>query len=137
MNLQQLYRSVRDRFPEVATSADREHVSNWGELGPNDAYSWFHSLANELNRQMSRSVAFETHKPLFHFISQAALACDEEARICIDVSFVENLFWGVPKSKAEPYWRELPPGLKRLYLSFHHLPPTQWQLMRSPPKKGA
>lgn len=123
MNLQQLYRAVRDRFPEVATSADREHVRR-GELEPDDAYSWFHSLANELNRQMSRSIAFETHKPLFHFIGEAALVCDEEARECIDVSFVENLFWGVPESKTEPYWRELPARLKQLYLSFHHRPPT-------------
>jgi hypothetical protein len=124
LHLQELYQEVRARFPEVAEAADREHVGYWRGLELDDAYPWFHSLANVLNREMNRGVAFEVHEPLFGFIAEAALACDQPARACIDVSFVENLFWQVPESKGRPYWVGLPPGLKRLYLLFHRQPPA-------------
>jgi hypothetical protein len=49
--------------------------------------------------------------------------CSAEVRNCIDVSFVENLFWQVPANRAEGYWQQLPGPLKQLYLQFHRRAP--------------
>jgi hypothetical protein len=46
-----------------------------------------------------------------------------EVRNCIDVSFVENLFWQVTPDRSGPYWARMPDLLKRLYLGFHSKPP--------------
>ena len=118
-----LYNAVRDRFPEITAKADREHIKYWGELDPEFAYSWFESLANALNEEMSIEADCRAHEELLAFISRTLQGCSKEMHTCIDVSFVENLFWRVPGFKAEPYWRVLPEPLKVLYLGFHSRAP--------------
>lgn len=118
-----LYNAVRDRFPEITAKADREHIKYWGELDPEFAYSWFHSLANALNGEMSRETDCRAHEELMVFISGALQGCSKEIHTCIDVSFVENLFWQVPGIKAEPHWNALPEALQELYLGFHNRAP--------------
>ena len=119
MNVQALYLEVRKRYPEVSASADRVHLATWGEPDDGMSYVWFGSLATALNRQMNRAVDVHVHQSLFDFLAQAAAGATPEVLNCIDVSFVENLFWQVPSHKAMPYWRDLPEALKALYLGFH------------------
>jgi len=118
-----LYNVVRDRYPEITEAADRVHVKMWGELDPEFAYSWFESLANALNGDMNKGINASNHMKLFSFFNQALQGCSPEIKNCIDVAFVENLFWQVPSAKAEPYWAKLPASLKELYMRFHNRAP--------------
>jgi len=117
--LEQFYSEVRERFPDISAMADREYIKYWGEANPEDAYSWFQSLANALNSEMKRQVNYSIHEQLFVFISNALADCSKEVFNCIDVSFVENLFWQVSEAKAGPYWHSMPDSLKELYIGFH------------------
>jgi hypothetical protein len=119
----ELYNAVREKFPAIREKSDTIHVRNWGELNPEFAYSWFESLAHTLNGEMSRQVNFGVHEPLFNYISGAFPGASEPVRKCIDVAFVENLFWQVPSAKCAPYWERLPPRLRELYLDFHRREP--------------
>ena len=96
----------------------------WGETGPEFAYSWFHGLANALNREMNKGTEPAHYRELLGFINSVLRDCGEEVRNCIDVSFVENLFWQVPSARTESYWQLLPGPLKQLYLGFHSRPPN-------------
>lgn len=118
-----LYNVVRDRFPEITEVADRVHVKTWGEPDPEFAYSWFGSLANSLNNEMNKDIDARNHMKLFSYLNQTLQTCSPEIKNCIDVSFVENLFWQVPRNKAEPYWLKLPASLKELYIGFHKRAP--------------
>lgn len=119
----ELYQAVRDKFPELTIKADREHKKTWGEPDPEFSYSWFHSLADALNSEMNRGVPYSTYATVFSFINGVLPGCSQEIFKCIDVSFVENLFWQVPRAKAGPYWQEMPNPLKELYVGFHHRTP--------------
>ena len=119
MDLPQLYLEVRQRFPGITEKADRRHLEDWHELDHENSYSWFQSLANALNAEMARDVEHKVHRDLFDFIAAALVGASEDAYRCIDVSFVENLFWQVPGRKSQPYWQKLPEPLRLLYLEFH------------------
>jgi hypothetical protein len=110
----EFYNAVRTQFPQVTVRADAEHIKHWGELDPEFAYSWFQSLAHALNRDMERGIDIQTHVDLFLFINSALATSRQEVANCIDVSFVENLFWRLPEEKARPYWLRLPQPLKDL-----------------------
>lgn len=118
-----LYNAARDLFPEITEIADRIHEKTWGEPSPEFSYSWFESLANALNNDMNKGVSAGQHMKLFSFFSQALHDCSPEIKNCIDVAFVENLFWQVPGNKAAPYWENLPVSLKELYIGFHSRAP--------------
>jgi len=115
--------AVKSRFPVIAAQADVMHIKQWDSLDPQFAYSWFESLAKALNAEMLVSVDYKTHAPLFNFISTLLSACSKEVFTCIDVAFVENLFWQVSGAKAMFYWQDLPDPLKELYIGFHGRPP--------------
>jgi hypothetical protein len=118
-----LYNAVRDRYPEISEAADRAHAKTWGEPDPEFAYSWFESLANTLNSSMNKDINANSYMKLFSFFNQTLQGCAPEIKNCIDVAFVENLFWQVPSNKAEPYWAKLPASLKELYIGFHNRTP--------------
>lgn len=119
-----LYRGVRERFPSIASSADRFHQNRWGDtLDVGVEYAWFEALADALNDEMRREVPYASHEPLFEFIAGAFSQGSETVQKCIDVSFVENLFWQIPSLKCEPYWKRLPPKLRSLYTEFHRRDP--------------
>jgi hypothetical protein len=120
-----LYGTVREKFPAICEKADKIHVRQWGELDPEFAYSWFESLANALNGEMSNQVDYSVHEPLFRYISSVFPGAGESVRKCIDVAFVENLFWQVPSAKCALYWELLPATLRGLYLDFHRREPSQ------------
>jgi hypothetical protein len=118
-----LYNAVREQFPAATALADRVHVRQWGELDPAFSYSWFESLAYALNGEMSREEPYETHEPLFLFLAKALVQRGDAVHNCIDVAFVENLFWQVPAEKRACYWQRLPSSLRELYVAFHRREP--------------
>jgi hypothetical protein len=122
--LAQLHADVRQRFPQISAAADHEHLRLWDELSADELghFSWFGSLANAVNAEMSREVDPTLHLPLLLFL-EGSLDRSEDVHRCLDVSFAENLFWGVQVVKREPWWRALPPRLRELYLDFHPRPP--------------
>jgi hypothetical protein len=120
----ELYQLVRERFPLISVSADRFREKRWGEyLDEGAECAWFESLADALNQEMQKEVPYKVHEPLFELIARVASNCSEPVHGCIEVSFVENLFWRVPSAKCEQYWKDLPPVLRRLYMEFHHREP--------------
>jgi len=118
-----LFNAIRGKFPGISERADEIHIRLFGETDPKFAYSWFESLANVLNAEMSKEVEARVHAPLFSYISGSFGVASPEVRNCIDVAFVENLFWQVPGIKCAPYWQQLPPTLRKLYIEFHHHEP--------------
>jgi len=126
VSLQELFEQVRSTFPTISEAADRLHERHWGSdlkdsLSP---YAWFESLANALNAEMSRGADPKLHLALFSHLERA-LDSSEEVFRCLDVAFVENLFWQIPSRKAAPYWQLLPSRFRTLYEEFHRHPPVQ------------
>jgi hypothetical protein len=119
----ELYVATRERFPELALRADELHVRRWDELNAELAHVWFESLAQTINADMTADLPFRDHEALFSCLTSAFESGSEEVKSCIDVSFVENLFWEVPPGKAEGYWLPLPQRLKDLYVAFHQRGP--------------
>ena len=116
----QLQAHVSALFPELSAKADRAFFDYWGHApGAQDAYSWFGSLASALNADMNRAVDAGFHAPVLDCIADALDGCSTELFACLDVSFVENLFWRVSANKAAPYWQQMPEALKVLYCRFH------------------
>jgi hypothetical protein len=118
-----LYDEIRIAFPDSFEDVDQRHIKQWGSLSADYTYSWFESLANALNHDMSRKVQSERYSKVVSFMATALQNASKEVYDCIDVSFVENLFWQVPALKAESYWNELPEKLKELYIAFHRRTP--------------
>ena len=101
--LLQFYKATRERFPAIVALADERHVRDGWDLDDAFAYSWFQSLANMLNAHMCRMAGQKSCKTVFDYMRQQFLNGSLEVRNCIDVSFVENLFWGMPAAKATWY----------------------------------
>ncbi len=119
------YLAARARFPDFAEKADRKYFEYWDEQPRAEgAYSWFESAANALNAEMKREGDLAGCSEFFEFVDSIFASASEEVRRCIDVSFVENLFWQVPPAKAAAYWNKLPPQLQALYVGFHNRPPN-------------
>ncbi len=119
MNTFTLVKDVQTKFPELAASANQEHIYKFNDEDFDLDSLWFESFANSVNRAMSSANGLETCKLVFNYFSEVYEKEDPEIRNCIDVSFVENLFWNVSSENSEIYWQYLPENLKHLYLGFH------------------
>jgi hypothetical protein len=119
-----LYDALRSAMPGAFDDADRLHMQNLGSLSPEYTYSWFESLAAALNQGMARQDRMDRYSGVVAFMAGALKTASAEVRNCIDVAFVENLFWQVPAAKASGYWAQLPQPLRELYLAFHGRAPT-------------
>ena len=118
----QFYRETRDRFPTILAETDKVHLQTW-DMDDEWAYMWFHSLADMLNANMRKNARLEDAGAVFDYMrDQFRIGCGE-VRHCIDVAFVENLYWEVSPDRARPYWVRMPDLLKKLYLGFHSKPP--------------
>jgi hypothetical protein len=122
-SLLQFYRETRERFPGIVEKTDKEHMKAGWEPRDEDAYMWFHSLADMFNEEMRQQRSPELAGAVFDFVRDQFLMGTADVRNCIDVSFVENLYWRVPPEKARLYWLRMPDLLKKLYLGFHGKPP--------------
>lgn len=125
MNTEEFQNIVREKFPGISVKADTEYSRQWDDFKDPEYYSytWFHALANAMNLEMIKEVSPEKYTELISFISQVYENSNEEIQKCIDVSFVENLFWQVVPEKSKGYWALLSPKLKDLYVSFHRSDP--------------
>ncbi len=117
---------IKKNFPDIAKKADQEYSRLYDDFNDEEFYSytWFETLANALNNEMTNEVIASTHSKLFKDISQEFMRGSEDIQKCIDVAFVENLFWEIPAKKARPYWSIFPDKLKQLYIEFHRKPPA-------------
>ena len=123
MPLIDFYKDTRNKFPQFVQGADNEHIKYWGEVNSEYAYSWFESLAKALNIEMAKMTEQEEIEKLYIHMEYWYKTADEEIKDCIDVSFVENLFWELPTNKIEAYWNILPQIFKELYVNFHQRKP--------------
>jgi hypothetical protein len=105
-------------------AADRRHAEYHHDPEDEQAYLWFEGLAEVLNNAMRDGVDAGDHGPLLQFLDGQFTSGGPGVRDCLDVAFVENLFWEVPAALAAPHWHRLPEGLKSLYLGFHGRAPT-------------
>ena len=124
MGLADLYRAIRACFPELADKADAQHQRLCGSLDAEDPFLWFESLAKALNSEMDAEVDATKYLPLLQMLGNAIDTGTEELIGCIDVGFMENLFWQVASKKAQPYWDLTPDRLKRFYVAFFGYSPV-------------
>lgn len=118
------YLAAREAFPSLAAKVDRHFIKDWDQQpAENTAYSWFGCAANALNEEMRREASLAECAGFFTFVAHAFCSGGDEVKRCIDVSFVENLFWQVSPAKSAAYWPKLPAVLQALYLGFHHTSP--------------
>jgi hypothetical protein len=118
----QFYRDTRQRFPAILEEADKVHLRLW-EVEDEWAIMWFESLAEMLNENMRKGARMDIADMVFDYMRERFATGSKEVQRCIDVSFVENLFWRVPPKHARIYWARMPDLLKKLYLGFHSKPP--------------
>lgn len=117
--------SIKEQYPAISAKADIEYARQWDDDTESEFYSytWFHALANAINAEMRKGAPVGEYIGLFESISAKFSVGDEDIRKCIDVSFVENLFWQVSAEKSAIYWNALPEKLRALYVGFHHQTP--------------
>lgn len=109
---------TRQSFPEAAAKAD-DVLRCRGFDSNDEAYIiWFECLAEVTNQKM-RSAESEAVEKLFGFFSEQLTSASPPVKECIDVGYVENLFWQVPENTLKQFWPALPSRLKRLYSDFH------------------
>jgi hypothetical protein len=119
-----LERFVRERFGDRLADVDKLHIERWGSLHADYVYSWFESLAYALNAAMTKGSEQARFAEVVGSMGAALRSASQEVINCIDVAFVENLFWQVPTDKAQASWALLPEPLKDLYVAFHSRPPV-------------
>ena len=121
----EFFRDARSKFPSLTEKADFHHLKYWGETPSEeqDSYSWFESVARALNSEMKREAYVKETRDFFAYVATILGNSSTEVQNCIDVAFVENLFWEVSPTKAGPYWALLPKSLQELYVDFHHRTP--------------
>ena len=115
------YQCARTKFPDLTEKADRQHIAYWGDppSEETDSYNWFESVSRALNNEMQRGDYYDECQAFFQFVESVFRTGSDEVKKCIDVAFVENLFWKVSPKKIGPYWQALPKILQKLYVDFH------------------
>lgn len=125
MSVLEMYRDFRKCFPEMTKAADARHIKVWDSVDDETAFSWFESLAGAVNDQMGTAKEGINLSSVFSYFERQLRGSDMEVKNCIDVSFVENLFWEVKPNAAANAWGVMPESMQQLYLSFHGQPPTK------------
>lgn len=125
MTVLEMYHDFRKRFPVLTQGADKIHINRWGSVNEDMVYIWFGSLADAVNNLMENIERDADLALVFSYFEGKLHSSNAEVYKCIDVSFVENLFWQVKPDTAAAVWLKLPASLKQLYLDFHGRPPIQ------------
>jgi hypothetical protein len=108
----------------MTEAADARHIKVWDSVDDETAYSWFESLAGAINDQMGASSKSTDLSSIFSYFDERLRRSDKKVKNCIDVSFIENLFWEVQPSSAKNAWDAMPDSMKQLYVQFHGRLPT-------------
>lgn len=116
---------IKKAYPSISEKTDQEYSRLYDDFNDEEFYSytWFDTLANAINNEMANGVSPSIYSKLFIDISQEFEVGSEEIKKCIDVAFVENLFWKITPKKAQSYWSIFPDNLKKLYIDFHRKTP--------------
>jgi hypothetical protein len=117
-------RSVRNTFPDAASKADTSMMSRGYDRNELDDMftTWLSNFADITGQLMTEEKKEEVISHFLYFVKQYKDG-DNDIKSLIDVDYVENLFWKVPKEVCNEYWGYLPKLLQELYISFHHKPP--------------
>jgi len=118
-DLIQFFHKTRDQYPEFTSAADKLHIDKFEEVDEELSYLWFENLANAINADINSELFTLQHSDFFKYMSEQFKCGNSEVKYCIDVAFVENLFWRVSRKGAELFWENIPATLKTLYLGFH------------------
>ena len=124
MSVQDMYRDFRKQSPEVTRAADAKHIRIWDKVDDETAFGWFESLAAALNDKMGDQEQHADIMSIFRYFERKLQSRDDDVRRCIDVSFVETLFWQVKPEPAAKVWAMMPKPMQQLDLSFHGRAPT-------------
>lgn len=119
-----LYQAFKSNFSDSAQRADQRHLRMWENID-DSVYCWFESLAEEMNADMRGGQQHQTHAAIFDFFRQQFMLGDESVKNCIEVAWLEHLFWQVPAKLAASDWHTLPSVFKQLYVSFHQKSPVK------------
>lgn len=119
-----LYQAFKSNFTDLAQRADQRHLRMWDNID-GSVYCWFESLAEEMNADMRARQQHQTHRAIFEFFRQQFMLGDESVKNCIEVAWLEHLFWQVPAKLAASDWNALPSVFKQLYISFHQRSPIE------------
>jgi len=119
MDVVKMYEEFRNQYPELTKAADAIHVKTWGSVDHETVFCWFESLAEAVNDQMGVPEQHAELTSVFKYIEMKFVDGSNEVKNCIDVSFVENLFWRVSPRNTGLVWTVLPTHLQRLYIAFH------------------
>jgi hypothetical protein len=124
MDVEEMYEDFRNQYLELTKAADARQIEILGSVEHEAAFLWFESLAGVLNAQMGISEQRTEFAAIFMYFDMKFRTGSKEVKNCIDVSFVENLFWEVSPKNAAPVWATLPKNLQQLYIDFHGRSPT-------------
>jgi len=117
MSVEQMYRDFRGHFPDIAVATDTKHQESVFYDDDQDFQpSWFETLAHELSDRMSVPDQREEIAAVFEYMDQRFRTGNDEIKNCIDVWFVENLFYSVPRQVSRLVWPMLPKNLQKLYM---------------------
>ncbi len=119
-----LYQLFKSNFADLAQRADQRNLKFWDSV-EDSVYCWFESLAEEMNAEMRAGQQHQTHAAIFEFFRQQFMLGDAATQNCIEVAWLEHLFWQVPAQLAASDWNALPSVFKQLYIGFHQRSPIE------------
>ena len=114
-------RALRTGHPREAQQTDAL-MHDRGFPLDNAGFLWVEALADVTNQLMCAGQS-DKIRALFQDIAGIYQDASDPVRDCIDVSYVENLFFDCPAKICKRYWPQLPDSLQRLYLKFHATAP--------------
>ena len=124
MNVQEMYHDFRAQYSALSIAVDARHLVVWGSVDDTTAFMWFESLANVLNTRMGDVSQHAEIGAVLAYFEKALRTGDAGVKKCIEVSFVETLFWQVSRENSAPVWALLPKSLQGLFVDFHGRSPV-------------
>lgn len=122
--MKSFYQLVREKFKSDAEQAEKIYEGKGWEKEDEAYFIWFECFADVTNTMMRRYNENDVKNHfsffLFHFESGTNIIKE-----CVDVSYVENLFWELDKKTCKHFWPLLPKKMQVLYLKFHGRKPQE------------
>ena len=117
--MKNFYEVTITKFPLDSNTADKVYINRGFEKKDEAYHVWFEAFAEVTNMYMKKRQTANVLKH-FEFFMYHSKNGTEVIKNCIDVSYVENLFWEINSETSKYYWSLLPKKLQELYFAFHH-----------------
>ena len=117
--MKNFYEVTRIKFPHDSKIADEVYIDLGFEKEDEAYYIWFEAFSEVTNKNMKEQQTANVLKHFEFFMYHSKHGTDV-IKNCIDVSYVENLFWKVNPIISRYYWSLLQKPLQELYFGFHH-----------------